>query len=223
MEAPFDAQSATSGGARIGDPSDLGDFFHQLDLEGEDFDELEIDVDDLVLNNSVRWLALARVHTKNSFNQAAFFKEMCLAWNPTHEVRFRPVGPNLFVVQASCLGDWERIMERGPCIFRYWVVLSSPYDGFNKVEEIEIVHMPIWLQIHKLTDVYCKKELVEKLVKNAGNVLYIRLNGNSRGDYIQVHVRHDVREPLKNFVSIICGKERQVFVVRYEKIGNLCG
>ena len=208
MEVPSDAQSTTSCRARVGDPSDLGYFFNQLNLEGEGFDDLEIDVDDLVLNNGVHWLALARVHTKSSFSQAVFFKEMCLAWNPTHEVRFRPVGPNLVLVEASCLGDQERITERGPWIFRYWVVLLSPYDDLNKVEEIEIVRMPIWIHIHKLTYVNCKKELVEKLVKNAGNVLYIRLNGNSRSDYIQVHVRHDVRGPLKKYISIIHGKER---------------
>lgn len=61
-------------GTRVGDPDDLGDFFNQLDLDGEEFDDLEIDIDDPELNNSVRWLALARVHTEKSFIQSAFYK-----------------------------------------------------------------------------------------------------------------------------------------------------
>lgn len=86
------------------------------------------------------------------------------------------------------------------------IVLLSLYDGFSKAEEVEIVHMSIWLQIHKLSDVYCKKELVEKLIKKAGKVLELRLHGNSRGDYLRVRVRHDIREPLTKFVIIIRGK-----------------
>lgn len=77
-------------------------------------------------------------------------------------------------------------MEKGPWLFRNLVVLLQPYDGFSKAEEIEIFHMPIWLQIHKLPDGYCKNNLVEKLIKKAGEVLEIQLQGNSRGDYIRV-------------------------------------
>jgi hypothetical protein len=113
-------------------------------------------------------------------------------------------------------------MERGPWIFRNMAVLLHPYDGLSKAEEVEFFHIPIWLQIHKLPDGYCKKEIVEKLIKNAGEVLEVRLQGNSRGDYIRVRVKHDVREPLTKFVSIVRGKERQVFAVRYEKLARFC-
>lgn len=83
----------------------LDDFFDQLDLNDDEFHDVEIDMDDPVINDSVRWLALARVHTEKSFSQSAFYKDMRAAWNPAKEIRFRPVGPNMFVVEASCLGD----------------------------------------------------------------------------------------------------------------------
>ena len=75
----------------------------------------------------------------------AFYKDMRAAWNPAQLVRFRPVGPKLFVVQASCLGDWERMMYQGPWLFRNLLVLMVPYDGFTKAEEVPKVFMPIWL------------------------------------------------------------------------------
>ena len=56
------------------------------------------------------------------------------ACSPTEEVRFRPGGPNLLTVQASCLGGWERMMEQGPLLFRNWAVLMCPCDGFTKAE-----------------------------------------------------------------------------------------
>ena len=42
--------------------ADLGDFLEQLGLNDEALDDLVIDEDDLEINESVRRLALARVH-----------------------------------------------------------------------------------------------------------------------------------------------------------------
>ena len=114
MEDAADAQSRTSGGGGAARRPDLGDFLEQINLDDAVFDDLVIDEEDPVINESVRWLALARVHTEKTFSQAAFYKDMRAAWNPAQPVRFRPVGPKLFVVQASCLGDWERMMYQGP-------------------------------------------------------------------------------------------------------------
>lgn len=223
MASPSDARSATSGGSRADRIGDLDDFFGQLDLEDEVFDDLVIDDEIPEINERVRWMALARVHTdmRAAWNPA-FFKDMRAAWNPAQPVKFKPKGANLFVVQASCLGDWERIMYQGPWLFRFWAVLLHPYDGFSRVEDMQIVHMPIWLQIHKLPEGYCSKDIVEKLIRKAGEIMEFRLAGNSRGNYVRIKVKHDVREPLTKHVSIIKGKERQVFAVRYEKLARFC-
>lgn len=63
---------------------------------------------------------------------------------------------------------------------------------------------------------------MEKLIKKAGKVLEIRITGNTRGDYIRVRARHDVREPLTKFVSIVHTKQRQIYSIRYEKLARLC-
>ncbi|KAE8777375.1 hypothetical protein D1007_49848 [Hordeum vulgare] len=216
------ALSETSNGDAAAKASDLGDFMEQLNLEHEEFDDLVIEEDDTVVNEGVRWLALARVHMENSFSPTKFYKDMCAAWNTAKPVRFTPVGPNVFVVQAACLGDWERVVEQGPWIFRNFVVLMSPYDGFTKTEDVPMRFMPIWLQIHKLPDGYCKKNIVESLLRKSGEILEMRLNGNTRGDYVRIRVRHDIQRPLKKFVSIVRGEERQVFLVRYEKLARFC-
>uniref|UniRef100_A0A453MHK4 Zinc knuckle CX2CX4HX4C domain-containing protein n=1 Tax=Aegilops tauschii subsp. strangulata TaxID=200361 RepID=A0A453MHK4_AEGTS len=197
----------------------LEEFFDQLDLNDEEFNDVDID-EDPGIKESVRWLALARVHTEKNFSPSAFYKDMRVAWNPAQLVRFRPVGPNRFVVQASCLGDWERIMTQGPWLFRNMAVLLCLYDGFSRAEDVVFVHMPIWLQIHKLTDP--KENIVEKLLKGAGEIMEMRLNGNTRGDYVRVRVNHDIQQPLTKFVSIIRAREHQVYLVRYEKLARFC-
>jgi hypothetical protein len=80
-------------------------FFGQLDLEDEVFDDLVIDEVVPEINERVHWMSLAHVHTDKTFSQSAFFKDMRDAWNPAQPMRFRAVGANLFVMQASCLGD----------------------------------------------------------------------------------------------------------------------
>ncbi|KAE8788700.1 hypothetical protein D1007_37273 [Hordeum vulgare] len=82
--------------------------------------------------------------------------------------------------------------------------------------------MPIWLQIHKLPDGYCRHALIVKLLRNAGDVLETRINRNSRGDYVRVRVNHDIRKPLTKFVSMVKDKSRNVFAVRYEKLARFC-
>lgn len=68
MEIPSDAHSAMSGGGGAATAEvDLGDFFDQLDLNDEEFDDVMVDEDDPEINDSVRCLALARVHTQKTF------------------------------------------------------------------------------------------------------------------------------------------------------------
>lgn len=101
-------------------------------------------------------------------------------------------------------------------------ILLQPYDGVSEGEDVEMWSLPIWLQIHCLPDGYCSKELVQKLISKAGKILEMRLNGNPRRDYVRIRVLHDVRGPLTKHVSIIKGKERKVYAVRYEKLARFC-
>ncbi|XBI92954.1 hypothetical protein VPH35_029909 [Triticum aestivum] len=161
MASPSDAHSATSGGGAAAAKQDLGDIFNQLDLNDDNFDDVEIDEEDPEINESVRWLALARVHTEKKFSQSAFYKDMRAAWNPAQ-------------------------------------------------------------RIHKLPDGFCKQSIVAKLLKDSGEILDMRLDGNTWGDYVRVRVKHDVRRPLTKYVSIVHASKRQVYLVRYEKLARFC-
>lgn len=68
MATPSDGHSGTSSGARLTAKVDLGEYFDMLDPNEETFDDLEIDVDDPAINESIKWLASARVHTKKTFS-----------------------------------------------------------------------------------------------------------------------------------------------------------
>ncbi|KAK1628786.1 hypothetical protein QYE76_003101 [Lolium multiflorum] len=221
----MDARSATSGDRsrmKGKDPVSIDVMLEQLDLQDDEFNDLIVDEDDQEIKESVQWMAVAKVQTEKSFSHAAFFGEMRAAWNTAQPVKFRSIGENLFTLQASCLGDWERIVEYGPWLFRNWAVLIEPYDGFSRAEDIELALMPIWIQIHALPEGFCKRKIITQLVERAGlKVIAVKTDG-IRGNYVRVRVKYDVRNPLIRVVSLIRNNQRQLFVVRYEKLAFFC-
>lgn len=67
------------------------------------------------------------------FSHAMLFSAMRKAWAATKEVTFKALGPNLFLAQLNCLGDWSRVMEGSPWLFRGAVVVTEEYDDFSNV------------------------------------------------------------------------------------------
>jgi hypothetical protein len=70
---------------------------------------------------------LARLHRNMSFSANSLFKTLMPAWNVT----WRLVEDGKFVIQASCPGDWNMIMEDGPWIFRDYDLCVEKYDDFH--------------------------------------------------------------------------------------------
>lgn len=62
----------------------------------------------------VKWMVAATLLTMKQFSEKSLMSTMMAAWNTMREVSFRPIGKNLLLIQAFCLGDWKRVMEKGP-------------------------------------------------------------------------------------------------------------
>ena len=65
-----------------------------------------------------------------------------------------PFHDNLYTMQFSCLGDWDRVTHDGPWNFRGDTDILKPYDGLAKTSIVQLDTIEIWVQIHDVPDLY---------------------------------------------------------------------
>jgi hypothetical protein len=58
-----------------------------------------------MLREEKKWMAVMRLLSPKPFSAASLKKTMRFAWAPAHEVLFRDLEDNRFIVQANCLKD----------------------------------------------------------------------------------------------------------------------
>jgi hypothetical protein len=153
------------------------------------------------------------------------FKQMRNAWVPAQDVNFKTKGANLFLAQFHCLGDWSRVMEGGPWLFRGSALVISEYDGFTNVEEYKLDKIQIWTRIQGVPEgLMKKKELAEKVALKVGEppISVIVNEGKiNPSKYLRARVNLDIYKPLVRFVPINL-KERKKYPVQYERLPDFC-
>jgi hypothetical protein len=178
------------------------------------------------LKKEAKWMAVMKVLTTKSFSAILLKKTLRFAWAPAKEVFFRDLEDNRFLVQASCLGDWKKITEQGPWIFRDCGLLIEKYDGSCHAGVVELHRIHAWAQIYDVPELYRrKKKLMWDVAGSIGEVEAVDMNGGSLdgGDHVRVRVWLDVRKCLTRFVSFKPEVGAQVIMrVKYEKIPRFC-
>ena len=124
-------------GASSSGISDVEQMMKELGLKEEDLDDVIFD-EQAAPPEGPRWVALARVNTSKTYSQTWFFRNMRSAWDLAQEVKFKPLEDNLYTIQFSCLGDWERGMLEGPWHFRGDAVSIKLYDGLASLQQFSL-------------------------------------------------------------------------------------
>ena len=107
---------AGEGAAGSSGLTDVEKMMMELGLHEEDLDDIVFDEKDAP-QETQRWVALIKVNTNKSYSQTWFYRNMRSAWDVAQEGKFKPLEENLYTVQFTCLGDWERVMQEVPWIF----------------------------------------------------------------------------------------------------------
>jgi hypothetical protein len=116
------------------------------------------------LKEGTKLMVVMLLLSTKSFSATSLKKTMEFAWAPAQGVTFRDLAEdNRFIVQASCLGDWQRITEQGPWIFRDHGPLIEKYDGSCKASSVPLNRIHAWVQIHDIPELFRKKQIMTDL------------------------------------------------------------
>jgi hypothetical protein len=186
----------------------------RLDLDEEEINDLIFEEEETAPKQGLKWMALLKVHTANQFSPMTFEQHMRNAWSSAQRVEFNHLEGNLFTVQCFCLGDWLKITEGGPWLFRQNAVCIERYDGLSDSEGIYLNHFETWMQIHKLPVGYRNEALIKNLTeRNVGKVSKVETNVNGMGNFVRVRVKLDVRKKLARVVTISREKKREYYQI----------
>jgi hypothetical protein len=117
----------------------IDDMLHRLGIEEDEYDDLVFEEEDEAPKEGLKWMALAKIHTSNSFSPQTFEQHMQAAWSPAQSVTFHHLENNLFTIQCQCLGDWLKVSEGGPWLFWQSLVSIEKYDGLALPETVDLI------------------------------------------------------------------------------------
>jgi hypothetical protein len=160
-EAKDKGEASSTTGKAGGQEPTLEELLRSPNLKGEDIDGLFVTKDEVEsLKEEAKWMVVMKLLTTKPFSVVSLKKTMRFAWAPAQEVVIRDVEENRFLVQASCLGDWKRITEQGPWLFRDHGLLIEKYDGSCSVKSVELNRIHTWARIHDIPELYRRKKLI---------------------------------------------------------------
>jgi hypothetical protein len=88
------------------------------------------------------------------------------------------------------LGDWLKLTKGVPWLFRQNAVSIVEYDGLPAPETIDLNHLAVWVQIHKLPDGYRGESLVKNLAEQKiGSDAEVDKVPHGLGNFIRVKVK----------------------------------
>ena len=146
------------------------------------------------------------------------------AWSPAREVKFNALEENLFTIQCSCLGNWMKITESRPWLFRQNAVIIEPYDGIVPISSVNLDMIAVWIQIHNLPPAYRKEKLIRNLAeRKIGPVDKVEPELEGIGNFVRIRARVNVHKPVTRFVTISRQGEREFYHLKYEKFPKFCG
>lgn len=204
---------------------DVDELLKSLNLSAEEHSGVVLLLEEREKLPEVKWMAAAKLLTTKQFSEQSLIATMKAAWNTAREVSFRSMGRNLFVVQAFCLGDWKKIMEEGPWLFRGYALMLETFDGATQTPSIIPNKVQAWIQIHKLPPLYRTEGILRQLAAGVGEVIDVDMQVETcyEGDFHRARVNLHATRPLVRVVTLSpAGRDHIILQVKYEKFPRYC-
>lgn len=110
-----------------------------------DFEE-----DEEAAQEPTRWMAVARYYSGQNFKTWVLFIELSKAWGRQAPLPAREIEDNRFLVEFDSEGLWRKAIHGGPWKFKGDAVIFVPYDVIQRLSEVRIESIAIWIRIYDI-------------------------------------------------------------------------
>ncbi|KAJ8423269.1 hypothetical protein Cgig2_022153 [Carnegiea gigantea] len=147
-------------------------------------------------------------------------------WNPTHGVKTKEIGTNLFMFQFHHWKDMDRVLEGQPWFFDKNVVVLDGIKGDLQPSVIEeaLHHVPFWVRVYNPPFEGRRESNIKAMADAIG--VHIKMDEDVIARWtksLRFKVMVDLREPMVDEVHIRQDSGREVALqVKYERLPNIC-
>ncbi|CAJ2661731.1 unnamed protein product [Trifolium pratense] len=173
----------------------------------------------------LRWCLVGRFICERNIHFNSMSVRMADLWKPVRGVTIKEAKLGLFLFHFAHPYDMEAVLNGGPWIFDYNMLLLEQVQLGMQVDHIPLFHAVMWVQIHDLPMGLMKEKVGIGLANYIGSFVEYDKNNNTSfwRQFMRVRVKIDVRQPLKKDYKVK-NKEGKWCTVnfKYEKLGVFC-
>ncbi|GAU14523.1 hypothetical protein TSUD_250650 [Trifolium subterraneum] len=194
---------------------------HEEEEEGFSFD-FDEGGDEQV---DLRWCLVGRFLCEKAIHFNSMKLRMAELWTPVKGVTINETPSGKFLFHFAHPLDMEAVLKGGPWIFDNNTLLLEQVPLGMQVENIPLLHVNLWVQIHDLPTGLMKENVGIKLANYIGEFVEYDKNNNSSfwRQYMRIRVKVDIRQPLKKDTKVKNRVGEWCMVkFKYEKLGIFC-
>lgn len=168
---------------------------------------------------------VGRVVTEKKVSWGTVTGVLRWSWSDFGEVRMSLLGENLFFFEFQDRAMADRVLAEGPWAIDGFCLNLKPWKPDQRLEEIDLESMSVWVQIHGLTLDQMVENNARLLGQQIGRVIDTGKNekdGIVRG-FLRVRVDLNISEPLVQGTWVQSRGGSRIWVeFKYERLPSLC-
>jgi hypothetical protein len=156
-------------------------------------DLLEIDLDEEEEEISRKFLAIAVLYSRKSFNAKHLFVEMRNTWGISSMGHIEKLSDYSFKLEFHKEEEKMKAVEGGPWKHKGGTIVVVHYDGITRPSEVCIDSISLWVRLYDVPPVMMKEAVARQLSTELGK--FVIMDGRSPG-YLRVRVLFPLKQAL---------------------------
>uniref|UniRef100_A0A803LNC7 Reverse transcriptase zinc-binding domain-containing protein n=1 Tax=Chenopodium quinoa TaxID=63459 RepID=A0A803LNC7_CHEQI len=152
--------------------------------------------------NKIALSIVAKLLTVRSYNFDAMQRTLKRIWALKHDVVFRKIENNLFIIQFIHWRDKEKVLDGAPWNFDNQLLLLGEIHGDEQPDSIELKFYPFWIRLYNLPLDSRSDTDIKTIADKIGAVLEVERDELGWDKSRRVRVLVDTSKPLRRIQKI---------------------